>query len=389
MGKAALRIGRPVGRAATRPLTVGPDPGLMACDNCQSSGRDDVALLGLEDLVALNREIAGLTRAGVPLGRGLLGLGHDVPGRLGRIARELAGHIERGESLPDALRRAGPEIPSSYRAVVEAGLRSGRLPAALEDLASYARGFAELRRAIGRAFLYPLIVLLMAYGLFVLGLVVLIPRMRGAFAALGVPDSTLLAQMEALGGSAPSWAPILPVVIALGVLGWMRLGRARGLDAGRSFAWVPWVGSILAYQRAANFAGWLALLIEHGVPIPEALELTGAASGDPALRAASLRMAEAARRGSNLADLAREEDVRLPPLLRWLIAGGMNLGDPARALRHASEAYRRRALFQADVVRTLGPAVLLLTIGGTSAALYALALFAPWTSMLRALARVG
>src|SRR6186713_2858010 len=93
----------------------------------------------LDDLIALNDEIVALTRAGVPLERGLLGLGMDVRGRLGRIARTLSERMSRGESLSEALASSGEGIPRVYRAVVEAGVRSGRLPVALEGLAAYAR----------------------------------------------------------------------------------------------------------------------------------------------------------------------------------------------------------------------------------------------------------
>ncbi len=53
----------------------------------------------LDQLLALNEEIAALVRAGVPLDRGLLDAGGDVRGRLGRIAGVLARRLNRGEEL--------------------------------------------------------------------------------------------------------------------------------------------------------------------------------------------------------------------------------------------------------------------------------------------------
>ncbi len=96
--------------------------------------------IALDDLIALNDEIAALSRAGLPLERGLLGFGIEVPGRLGAVATALGERMERGESLAEAVRDERLNLPATYRAVVEAGLRSGRLAAALEDLAAYARG---------------------------------------------------------------------------------------------------------------------------------------------------------------------------------------------------------------------------------------------------------
>src|SRR5580700_6763977 len=86
--------------------------------------------IALDQLLALNEEIAALVRAGVPLDRGLLEAGRDVRGRLGRIAAVLGQRLGRGESLVDALDAERQSIPPLYRAVVEAGMRAGRLPVA-------------------------------------------------------------------------------------------------------------------------------------------------------------------------------------------------------------------------------------------------------------------
>ena len=82
----------------------------------------------------------------------------------------------------------------------------------------------------------------------------------------------------------------------------------------------------------------------------------------------------------------RGRDLRaFPPLLSWLMAAGQRQGALLRALKHAAETYHRRARHQADVARVLLPVVLTIGIGGSVTLLYALTLFAPYTSMLRAL----
>ena len=61
-------------------------------------------VITLDQLIALNDEIAALVRAGVPLDRGLRSLGEDLPGRLGRFARQLSA-ADRPRRVAD--RRAG------------------------------------------------------------------------------------------------------------------------------------------------------------------------------------------------------------------------------------------------------------------------------------------
>src|SRR3954466_9501814 len=103
--------------------------------------------ISIEHLIALNDEIAALARAGMPLERGLMGVGGDLPGRLGRIASAIGRRMESGQTLPEALEAEGPAVPATYRAVVEAGLKSGRLAEALEGLATFARNYVELRKS--------------------------------------------------------------------------------------------------------------------------------------------------------------------------------------------------------------------------------------------------
>ena len=133
----------------------------------------------IDHLIALNDEIVAMTRAGVPIEQGLLDLGSDVPGRLGRIAKALGERMSRGEGLTEALAASGVGAPRVYRAVVEAGVRSGRLSVALEGLSSYARGYSEARRSIGLALWYPLVVLALAYALFLGLATTLMPRFVG------------------------------------------------------------------------------------------------------------------------------------------------------------------------------------------------------------------
>src|SRR5947209_8097023 len=99
------------------------------------SGRASGSGLGpitIDQFIALNDEIVALTRAGVPLERGLIDAGGDLPGRLGALSRSLGERMRQGRSLSEALAESGGAVSPVYRAVVEAGCRAGRLPVALE-----------------------------------------------------------------------------------------------------------------------------------------------------------------------------------------------------------------------------------------------------------------
>ena len=143
----------------------------------------------------------------------------------------------RGESLPEALEGEEQSIPPLYRAVVEAGARSGRLPIALEGLAKYVRGYSEARAAIGLALWYPLLVLTLAYALFV-GLVSMaVPRFVEAFDSLGLGTTAPLRWLSWVGESVPYWWPVGPVLLLVLLIAWVRSGRAARFQAG-SWSWL-------------------------------------------------------------------------------------------------------------------------------------------------------
>jgi general secretion pathway protein F len=132
--------------------------------------------------------------------------------------------------------------------------------------------------------------------------------------------------------------------------------------------------------EAASYADTLALLMEHGVPYPEALVLAGEASGDPGLAASSREVAGVIKRGLPPAEALRGAKA-FPPLLRWLLAGGAREGDLIAALRRMAERYRNKARYQSETLRVLLPTALLFGIGATATLLYALALFGPLTTL--------
>jgi len=117
----------------------------------------------LEELLALNEEIAALVRAGVPLELGLREYGSSMRGAIGRLSQRLSDRMENGLSLQEALDEEGDHLPGVYRAVVEAGLRAGRLPEALETLSRVARSLLALHRQVVSALIYPAIVLVLIF----------------------------------------------------------------------------------------------------------------------------------------------------------------------------------------------------------------------------------
>jgi general secretion pathway protein F len=337
------------------------------------------AAFTIDQLVALNDEIASLVRAGVPLELGLHETGIDSAGRLQEISTALAARMSAGATLPEALRAEETRLPVAYRTVVEAGLRAGRLPAALESLSNYARELVELRRQITLALLYPLIVASLAYLLFVVVIVDLVERLRETYELFRLPIHWPLAIVVSLADAAGRWWWIPPVVLGISIVWWMTTGGAQILNfdgPSRPLAWFPGVGLISRRFQSANFADLLALLVEHDVPLGEAMRLSADATGNAALRNGARQLAATIERG-NFGSPGGRFRYGLPPFLFWVLTRGQQNGGLPRLLRHAATIYRRRASNLANWFKVVFPIVTALVIGGGVTALYALTLFGP------------
>ncbi|MBN1852960.1 MAG: type II secretion system F family protein [Pirellulales bacterium] len=345
----------------------------------------------LEHLTALTDEMAALVRAGVPLEEGLKALASQLPGRPGRLAELLAIRMEAGESLAQILADADCRFPPVWRSVVAAGLRSGHLSAALESLASTARRTAEVRKLVGAGILYPGIVLVIAFALFVFLILNIAPVMSQARHDLtGGPD-LILDGLDWLRQTFLWWAIPIPL-IGIILLGWWWYCSGRVLWSRRETA-RPWqwlcrgagIGQTVHNSRMAMFAEIMALLVKQQIPMHESVALAAEVSGGRQFLEASHRMADLLQRGEVL---TRREDIPagFPPLLGWLMMSNgrqPNLGD---TLSRTASVYRRRAEDAAIQVAIYLPMILTALVGGTATFLCGLVVFVPFARILYSLA---
>jgi type II secretory pathway component PulF len=131
-------------------------------------------------------------------------------------------------------------------------------------------------------------------------------------------------------------------------------------------------------ERFANFADVLALLIEHRVPLHEAVALAGEASADRKLRQAGAELAEKLHRARS--DERREGGGQrtIPPYLVWLITSGLQGDQLVRSLRQLAGRYRRRAIAMGDWLTTYLPIYVVGGVGATITLLFGLMVFAPF-----------
>lgn len=343
----------------------------------------------LQELTALNDEIRGLVWANVPLDAGLRRVASDMAGRPGRIAGRLAEELGQGKTLSEALQSSGAGFPPVYLAVVEAGIESGRLAAALETVARSTRRLAEARRTIVGALIYPLVVFLIAWQLFMFFVWKIAGALLRFFDDPSVPAARVLDAIVVLRDSMHIWGPGVQIAVVLAFVWWAYRSAYGSLlepaAAGRIFGWLPWLGPMVRSYRQAAFAEMLYLLVQHDLPLPRAIRLAADAAGSRQTRQGAEQIAQAIERGERLGSSV-EHAPGFSPVLEWLLRSGHDMGTLRSALRHAADTYQRRAQRLAVSAQLYMPPLMTLLIGGTITAAYAFLTFGVWISLLNQMA---
>jgi general secretion pathway protein F len=333
----------------------------------------------LEDLAALNREMAALARVGLPLEVGLRQVAQEFQGGAALLANRLAESLAAGHTFEQAIAAEGEHLPETYRAVITAGLRSGRLAAALEGYAESAARQATLHRLMGQAAVYPLIVIIVAWVM----LVIVVAKVMPGYNALELGMRPWLAQLNLSGVTTAVLIVSVPAILITAAGVWWRQSAlaAGGGGHARWLHWLPGARKMAQLSAYANFADLLGLLLQCQSPINEALPLAARASGAAALRAPADRLAERLADGHALHE--ETHDLRqFPPLVRTVLMGEPSEQRLVGGLRRAAEAYRERASGWLVDMAVVLPVTITLLLAVGVVGVYALAILQPYFSTL-------
>jgi len=326
----------------------------------------------LEDVIALNREIAAMVRAGIPLELGLRGFSGGLNHRLSQLANRIADHLSQGLPLATAIQLEGEQENSIYSAVIEAGVESGRLADALEAVARSAEAIRDSRRQLALALVYPTLVCLIGFVLLAGFVWMVIPQYLAAARDFGADRDWPMIVLEKIHSSSAVWIWLIPFLVAVGFIA-RRLLR-RGAPLGR-------IGRSL---DRATFAELLQLQVAQGVPMGPAVQRAGAATRDQQLHSAAALICQEMESGKPFS-AAVASATQLPPMMRWMLSAGSQQGTLAQTLVLLRDSYRRRAQQQAWFLRVWLPSLLTMGIGGTVALIYSLMLFLPLRALWEAL----
>lgn len=332
-----------------------------------------------EELLLFHEELAALVRTGSPLEPGLRRMGSEFPGKIGQLGLRLSERMQAGNTLQQALSAEHPRLPESYCRILAIGEETGKLQLALESLLRMTRQITDLRRLIGLAFIYPVIVATFAYLLFLIFLGEFWQRYQAFIQDLHLPATPLQQTIALLANHISTWAWIPPIILLTGWLMHRVIVRRNALEIGVGFGLLPGVARLRHQWHLTQFSELLAALVEQGLPLDQGLKAAADLTGSPRLRQSAIEQVEKLKAGE-LPGSSRRRGI--PPYLLWILGTAGSQEQLVQTLRGTADLFRRRALRQAYVLKYLIPAVLTIVIGGTTAAAYTLIIYQPIASLL-------
>jgi type IV pilus assembly protein PilC len=295
---------------------------------------------------SLCMELSLLLHAGVGVGDGLSLLAQESSSREDKaLLEQLADQIDGGTPLADALRACG-RFPDYVSGLIEVGERSGRTEEALRALSQYYETRARLDQRTRSALLYPAVMLMLMLVVIVVLLSRVLPVFHDVYASLGGQMTGVAGGLLVLGQALDAVMPVLCVVLALAVL-FLAVFAAGGSFRERVLGlWRKFWGDrgLSRKLNAARFAQAMAMSLRSGLPLEQALELSGHLQQDvPASQARCQDCLARLEQGEDLATALRQSGV-LPATACRLLALGQRSGtgdtvmeEVARRLTEESE----------------------------------------------------
>jgi type II secretory pathway component PulF len=338
------------------------------------------------DIAHFTYQFGVLISARIPISEGLRSIGtQERNERFREVILDIAGRIEAGDQVAQALDAHRSVFGEMYVETVRAAERSANLSNVLEMLSETLERNMETSRAVKGAMMYPMCVLsvLGIAVVFLVGFVV--PKFASMFEQRGATLPIFTQVLMRVGVSVQTWwyvylAVVVGLVFALRNA-WRRPTSRVALDS--LLHRVPFVNRVLIGLATSRFARILGVSLGSGLGLIESLELAGKASARPMLQIEAARLADQVRVGGRLTDVLASCRY-LSAFSKRLLTAGEEAGELPRMCSVIARHYDRETSYLTKNIGTVIEPVLIVLIACVVLAV-ALAIFLPMWDMIKVL----
>ena len=282
-----------------------------------------------KDISLFTRQLATMMKAGVPLLQcfDIVSKGASNPA-VSRLLLEIKTEVETGSSLAQAFRKYPLYFDALFCNLVAAGEQAGILETLLDRLATYKEKILAIKSKIKSALFYPIAIIIVAFIITAVIMIFVIPAFKEVFTNFGadLPAPTLMV-MAVSDWFVSYWYIIFPVIIG-GVIGFLEAWK-RSLPVqifmDRLMLKLPVFGDLVLKSTIARWTRTLATMFAAGVPLVEALDSVGGASGNYVYLMATRQIQKEVSTGTSLT-LAMQNSGVFPNMVLQMCSIGEETG---------------------------------------------------------------
>ncbi|QIL69879.1 type II secretion system F family protein [Diaphorobacter sp. HDW4B] len=320
-----------------------------------------------KDIALFTRQMATMMKAGVPLLQAfdIVGRGNTNPS-VTKLLNDIRSDVETGTSLNAAFRKFPMYFDSLYCNLVEAGEQAGILESLLDRLATYMEKTEAIKSKIKSALMYPCAVVVVAFVVVTVIMIFVIPAFKEVFTSFGadLPAPTLIV-MGISEFFVAYWWLIFGVIGGGGYFfmqAWKRSEKMqRFMD--RALLKMPIFGDLINKSCIARWTRTLSTMFAAGVPLVEALDSVGGASGNSVYSEATTKIQNEVSTGTSLTNAMTNANV-FPSMVIQMVAIGEESGSIDHMLGKSADFYEAEVDEMVAGLSSLMEPIIIVFLGG-------------------------
>jgi type IV pilus assembly protein PilC len=319
-----------------------------------------------KDITLFTRQLATMMKAGVPLLQAfdIVGKGHSNPA-VSRLLLDVKTEVETGSALATAFRKYPLYFDALFCNLVGAGEAAGILDSLLDRLATYKEKILAIKSKIKSALFYPISIIVVAFIITAVIMIFVIPAFKDLFSSFGadLPAPTLFV-MAVSDYFVKFWYLIFGG-IGFGVwfffYTWKRSARMQA-SMDRMFLKLPVFGDVIRKATMARWTRTLATMFAAGVPLVEALDSVGGASGNFVYVEATKKIQQEVSTGTSLTVAMQNSNV-FPNMVIQMVAIGEESGSLDAMLSKVSDFYEAEVDDAVEALSSLMEPMIMVVLG--------------------------
>ncbi len=319
-----------------------------------------------KDITLFTRQLATMMKAGVPLLQSfdIVGKGHSNPA-VQKLLMDVKSDVETGSSLTQAFRKYPLYFDALFCNLVGAGEAAGILDSLLDRLATYKEKILGIKSKIKSALFYPISIIVVAFVITAVIMIFVIPAFKKLFEGFGadLPGPTLIVM-------AISDVFVQYWWLIFGSIGggfwfffytWKRSTKMQ-IVMDRLFLKIPVFGDLIRKATIARWTRTLSTMFAAGVPLVEALDSVGGASGNNVYVQATKRIQGEVSTGTSLTVAMQNSEV-FPNMVTQMVAIGEESGSLDGMLSKVADFFEAEVDDSVDALSSLMEPVIMVVLG--------------------------